>query len=243
VRIGALDPGPLNAITDVGGVQVGHITVWRAEPGGRGIARTGAPAIVPAPADSLYREPVPTGAAVLNGAGEMTGYITVSEWGRIETPVYLTSTMAVGRVYDGTVAAAVAADPAVGDEEVVIPVVAECDDSWLSDSAVVQVEAEDASRAGAYTGAVALGAAAPFVEAGTAAAFATTGFVVGDVDQVSHTLELWVKPESARQGPAGRHRLSRQPRRGRLGGRHRPAAQAGGRHRRQQREHQDHAPE
>jgi D-aminopeptidase len=147
VRIGALDPGPLNAITDVGGVQVGHITVWRDEPGGRGIARTGVTAIVPAPADSLYREPVPAGAAVLNGAGEMTGYITVSEWGRNESPVYLTSTMAVGRVYDGAVAAAVAADPAVGDEEVVIPVVAECDDSWLSDSAVVQVEAEAASRA------------------------------------------------------------------------------------------------
>ena len=50
----------------------------------------------------------------------------------IETPVYLTSTMAVGRMFDGAVAAAVAADPAVGTEDVVIPVVAECDDSWLS---------------------------------------------------------------------------------------------------------------
>jgi D-aminopeptidase len=55
--------------------------------------------------------------------------------------------MAVGRVYDGAVAAAVAADPAVGDEDVVIPVVAECDDSWLSDAAPVQVEAADAGRA------------------------------------------------------------------------------------------------
>jgi D-aminopeptidase len=53
----------------------------------------------------------------------------------------------VGRVYDGAVAAAVAADPAVGVEHVVIPMVAECDDSWLSETRVVQVEAVDAGRA------------------------------------------------------------------------------------------------
>ena len=147
VRIGALEPGPDNAITDVAGVQVGHVTVWRDEPGGRGIARTGVTAILPGAAEGLFREPVPAGAAVLNGAGEMTGFVTVSEWGLVETPVYLTSTMAVGRIFDGAVAAAVAADPAVGTDDVVIPVVAECDDSWLSDSAVVQVEAADAGRA------------------------------------------------------------------------------------------------
>ena len=147
MRIGALEPGPHNAITDVAGVRVGHITVWRDEPGGRGIARTGVTAILPGPAAGLHREPVPAGAAVLNGAGEMTGFVAASEWGLIETPVFLTSTMAVGRVFDGAVAAAVAADPAVGTDEVVIPLVAECDDSWLSDSAVVQVAAEDAGRA------------------------------------------------------------------------------------------------
>jgi D-aminopeptidase len=152
VRIGTLEPGPANAITDVGGVRVGHVTVWRDEPGGRGSARTGVTAILPGPAEGLVREPVPAGAAVLNGAGEMTGFVTVSEWGLIETPVYLTSTMAVGRVYDGAIAAAVAADAAVGAEEVVIPLVAECDDSWLSDSAIVQVEASDAGRAVAEAG-------------------------------------------------------------------------------------------
>ena len=145
VRIGTLDTGPANAITDVAGVRVGHVTVWRDEPGGRGIARTGVTAIVPG--DDLFASPVPAGAAVLNGAGEMTGFVSVSEWGVIETPVYLTSTMAVGRVFDGAVSAAVAADAAVGTEDVVVPVVAECDDSWLSHSAVVQVEADDAGRA------------------------------------------------------------------------------------------------
>ena len=65
----------------------------------------------------------------------------------LETPVYLTATMAVGRVFDGAVAAAIEADPRVGVDDVVIPVVAECDDSWLNDARVVQVEAADAGRA------------------------------------------------------------------------------------------------
>ena len=55
--------------------------------------------------------------------------------------------MAVGRVFDGAVAAACAADPAVGVDDVVIPVVGECDDSWLNDARTVQVEAADAARA------------------------------------------------------------------------------------------------
>jgi D-aminopeptidase len=145
LRIGRFESGEHNAITDVPGVRAGHVTVWRDEPGGRGTARTGVTAIVPG--DGLFAAPAPAGAAVLNGAGEMTGFIAVSEWGVIETPVYLTSTMAVGRVFDGAVTAAVAEDPGVGDEQVLIPVVGECDDSWLSDSAVVQVEADDAGRA------------------------------------------------------------------------------------------------
>jgi D-aminopeptidase len=150
LRIGRLDPGAENAITDVPGVEVGHVTVWRDEPeppGGRGVARTGVTAIVPRPPETLLRDPVAAGAAVLNGAGELTSFNVVREWGVVETPIYLTATMAVGRVYDGAVAAAVAADPAVGVDEFVIPVVAECDDGWLSEGRVVQPEAADASRA------------------------------------------------------------------------------------------------
>jgi D-aminopeptidase len=150
LRIGELEPGPLNAITDVLGVSVGHVTVRRDEPeppAGRGVARTGITAILPGPLDSLVRNPVAAGTAVLNGAGELTGSIQIGEWGCIETPVYLTSTMAVGRVYDGAVAAAVAADPTVGTENFVIPVVGECDDGWLNDARRVQVEAADVQRA------------------------------------------------------------------------------------------------
>lgn len=145
-----MTPGARNAITDVPGVRVGHVTIWRDEadpPDGRGIARTGVTAVVPGEPETLTREPVPAGAAVLNGAGELTGFLQVSEWGVIETPVYLTATMQVGRVFDGAVAAAVAADPDVGVENVVIPVVGECDDSWLNDARTVQVEAADVGRA------------------------------------------------------------------------------------------------
>ena len=141
--------GPANAITDVGEVAVGHVTVVRDEPGppdGRGVARTGVTAIAPRAPGTLLAAPVPAGAAVLNGAGEMTGFLQVSEWGVIETPVYLTSTMAVGRVFDGAVAAAAAADPAVarpgrdpGRRRV---------RRQLAQRAVpVQVDADDAGRA------------------------------------------------------------------------------------------------
>src|SRR2546423_12861348 len=130
IVIGTLEPGPRNSIADVG-VIVGHVTV----------ERTGVTAVVPS---SL---PVPAGTAVLNGAGELTGSLEIREWGLLETAVYLTSTHAVGRVYDGAVQVAMAADPRVGVDDVVIPVVGECDDSWLSDARVAHVQAADVARA------------------------------------------------------------------------------------------------
>jgi D-aminopeptidase len=130
IVIGMLEPGPRNTIADVG-VTVGHVTV----------ERTGVTAVVP---PSL---PVPAGTAVLNGAGELTGSLEIREWGILETPVYLTSTHAVGRVYDGAVSVAMARDPRVGVDDVVIPVVGECDDSWLSDARVAHVQPDDVGRA------------------------------------------------------------------------------------------------
>jgi D-aminopeptidase len=130
IVIGTLEPGPQNSIADVG-VAVGHVTV----------EQTGVTAVVP---PSL---PLPAGTAVLNGAGELTGSLEIREWGRLDTPVYLTATMAVGRVYDGAVSVAMAADPRVGVDEVVIPVVGECDDSWLSDPRAELVQPADVARA------------------------------------------------------------------------------------------------
>ncbi len=150
LRIGIYETGPLNAITDVPGVLVGHATVWRDEPdppAGRGVGRSGVTAIVPADPATLVSRPIPAGTDVLNGAGELTSSIAIREWGVIETPVYLTATMSVGRVYDGAVRAAIAADPRIGVEHFVIPVVGECDDGWLSEARVVQVELDDVAAA------------------------------------------------------------------------------------------------
>src|SRR5207244_605007 len=129
IVIGTLEPGPRNSVADAG-ITVGHVTV----------ERTGVTAVVP---PSL---PIPAGTAVLNGAGELTGSLEIREWGILETPVYLTSTHAVGRVYDGAVSVAMARDPRVGVDDVVIPVVGECDDSWLWDARVAHVKPSDVGR-------------------------------------------------------------------------------------------------
>ena len=194
IRIGRLEPGHANSIADVAGVGVGHVTVVRDEPSppaGRGVARTGVTAVAPGAPETLWREPVPAGVAVLNGAGEMTGALQVMELGYMETPIYLTSTMAVGRIYDGAISAAVAAEPAIGIEHVVIPVVADCDDSWLNDTRTVQVEADDAGRAlelatpGGSVAEGAVGAGAGMVTfgykggIGTASRVADGGAIVG----------------------------------------------------------------
>ena len=58
-------------------------------------------AILPGPIEALADASLPAGAAVLNGAGELTGFLQIREWGLLETPIYLTATMSVGRVLDG----------------------------------------------------------------------------------------------------------------------------------------------
>jgi D-aminopeptidase len=188
----------VNAITDVSGVAVGHVTVWRDEPDppeGRGVARTGVTAVCPAPRETLFAEPVPAGVATLNGAGEITGFLTVSEWGLLETPVYLTSTHAVGRIFDGAISAAVASDPSVGVDAVVIPIVAECDDSWLSEARVVQVEAADAERAlasavGGPVGEGAIGAGTGMLTKGFKAGIGTSSRIVPALDVAVGALVL-----------------------------------------------------
>ncbi len=147
VYIGAMPTGPTNSLADVPGVGVGHTTLIRDEadpPHGRGTARTGVSVICIA--DDAYHRPVPAGAAVLNGAGECTGFLTAAEWGVLETPVLLTSTMQLGRVYDAACELMVEKHPEVADD-VVIPVVAECDDSFLNEAGRMQVTRADVKAA------------------------------------------------------------------------------------------------
>ena len=150
VRIGLLPPGPTNSIVDVSDVSVGHSTVWRDEPlppHGRGTARTGVTAIVPFGPAELFEARVPAGAAVLNGAGEAIGLTTIREWGVIESPILLTSSMAIGRVYDSAVGLLVPRIARAGVDDALMPVVAECDDGVLNDSRTVQVDAADVAAA------------------------------------------------------------------------------------------------
>jgi D-aminopeptidase len=147
IRIGLLQSGPTNSVLDVDGVGLGHTTVHRDEPdppAGRGVARTGVTVLCLA--DDAYHRRVPAGGAVLNGAGECTGFITAAEWGCIETPVFLTSTLQLGRVYDAACDLMIERHPEVA-EDFIIPVVAECDDSFLNDARQMQVDRGDVAQA------------------------------------------------------------------------------------------------
>ena len=147
LSIGTLPQGPTDSVLDVPGVGLGHTTIVRDEPmppEGRGIGRTGV-TVLDLGGD-LAARPVSAGGAILNGAGECTGFHSAQEWGLIETPIYLTSTMQLGRVYDAACRIALAEAPEVA-EEVVIPVVGECDDSWLNFAGAMQIDFGDVQSA------------------------------------------------------------------------------------------------
>jgi len=143
-------PGALDAITDVKGVRVGHVTLVRGagklRPG-EGPVRTGVTAILPHGGD-LWREKVPAATWVMNGTGEMTGSIWIETQGALEVPILLTNTMNIGKVMDGVVAYMLKKYPDIGiGDDVVAPTVAECDDSSLNDSRGRHVSVEDTVRA------------------------------------------------------------------------------------------------
>ena len=147
--IGRLPLGPLNAITDVKGVRVGHSTLIQGDGPlvvGEGPVRTGVTAVVPG--SSIFQQRAVAGAFVLNGAGEVSGLTQVQEWGLLETPILLTNTMSVGKVSDAAVKWMTKQFPGIGTEyDVVIPLVGECDDSWLNDAVGRHVRSEHVYRA------------------------------------------------------------------------------------------------
>jgi len=119
----------------VKGVSVGHSTIIHGSgplKAGQGPVRTGVTAILPG--INAFENRVTGGGFVLNGAGEVSGLTQVMEWGLIETPIFLTNTLSVGQVSDGAVKYMIDSFPGIGDvHDVIIPVVGECDDSWLND--------------------------------------------------------------------------------------------------------------
>jgi len=129
IRIGTGTPGPLNAITDVAGVRVGHHTVVRGPDGAPDAIRSGVTAIFPNEVDP-WAAPVYAATHILNGYGELIGINTIAEWGILESPIVLTSSLLIGKAYDATVRWIASRDGGAG--EAIMPCVTECDDSFLN---------------------------------------------------------------------------------------------------------------
>lgn len=126
MRVGSLPPGPLDAITDVAGVRVGHATLLR----GKNV-RTGVTVVLP-PGANLFRDKVPGAVYVGNAFGKLLGSTQVEELGEIETPIALTSTLNVPRVADALIDYMLAL---AGNADVrsINPLVAETNDGYLND--------------------------------------------------------------------------------------------------------------
>jgi D-aminopeptidase len=161
IRIGLMEPGAHNAITDVAGVRVGHTTLIEGAAGelvrGTGPVRTGVTVVVPSGGDS-FAEACYAGAHRLNGNGELTGLEWIREAGLLAGPIAITNTHSVGVVRDAIVAAA-AASSASAEAAWSLPVVGETWDGWLNDIDGQHVRSEHliAALDGAAGGAVAEG--------------------------------------------------------------------------------------
>ncbi|BCH66993.1 aminopeptidase [Agrobacterium vitis] len=138
--VGHYPVGPLNAITDVTGVSVGHMTLIDGDR-----TRTGATAILPH-GGNLFQDKVPAGFAVLNGYGKFAGSTQIVELGEIETPIVLTNTLAVGRAIEAINLYTLAQK---GNERVTSlnAVVGETNDSRLNDISAARPDVTEISAA------------------------------------------------------------------------------------------------
>jgi D-aminopeptidase len=126
IKTGILDPGPLNAITDVAGVKVGHVTLIEGDH-----IRTGVTAILPHEGN-IFQDKVPAAVYVANGFGKLTGTTQIEELGNLETPIVLTNTLSVPTAADAVIDYILSL-PQNGGVGSVNPVVGETNDGWLND--------------------------------------------------------------------------------------------------------------
>ena len=141
---GELEPGPLNAITDVGGVLVGHETIMRGDGAlkvGEGPVRTGVTAVVPHA--GVWKAPVLAATHTLNGDGELTGTHWVRDLETLAHPVLITNTVSVGAVHDAAIAYAIERHGGGS----YLPVVGETWDGGLNDIDGFHVKREHVYRA------------------------------------------------------------------------------------------------
>src|SRR6516165_7862810 len=136
LKVGVLPTGPLDAITDVAGVEVGHTTIIRGED-----IRTGVTATLPH-SGNLFREKVPGAVFVGNAFGKLVGSTQVEELGEIETPILLTSTTSVPRVADSLISYMLAL-PGNEDVQSINPIVGETNDGYLNDIRGRHITPED----------------------------------------------------------------------------------------------------
>lgn len=144
-----LGPGPLNSITDVPGVMVGH-----GDLDGRGdpAAQTGVTVVMPH-AGSVWEEQCRAAGYALNGSGEVAGWLQMKEFGLIETPVFLCGTPSVGRVYDAALEWLLETNPELGRYGTyIIPLVAETSDMFLNNARLYRAGAPEVRAAIAAAG-------------------------------------------------------------------------------------------
>ena len=153
IVIGSFPPGPLNAITDVAGVRVGHTTIARGDS-----INTGVTAILPH-GGNPFRDKVPAAIVVGNGFGKLAGSTQVNELGELESPIVLTCTLCVPRAADAVLTWLLGL-PGNEDVRSANPVVAETNDGYLNNIRARPITEADVVGAirGATEGAVAEGA-------------------------------------------------------------------------------------
>ncbi len=140
VVVGVLQPGPLNAITDVAGVAVGQVTLRRGA-----AVNTGVTAVLPH-GDNLFQDKVPAGFAIANAFGKFAGSTQVEELGELETPILLTNTLNVAEAIAGAVEWTLAR-PGNAEVRSVNAVVGETNDGFLNDIRARHVTIADVKRA------------------------------------------------------------------------------------------------
>ncbi|MEB0012453.1 P1 family peptidase [Glaciimonas sp. Gout2] len=134
--IGSLAAGPNNAISDVAGVTVGHVTLMQ------GAIQTGVTVIRPHDGDP-FRDKVPAAAVVFNGFGKSIGLVQLQELGVLETPIALTNTLSVGTVATAQIISAIKTNPEIGRADPTLnPLVFECNDGYLNDIQAMAVTTE-----------------------------------------------------------------------------------------------------
>ncbi|WP_037985634.1 P1 family peptidase [Thalassobacillus devorans] len=136
VKIGRLSRGPLNAITDVAGVTVGHVTLKNKD------IQTGVTAILPHQGN-VFKEKLIASSHVINGFGKTIGTIQINELGTLETPIVLTNTASVGTAAEALIADTMEQNPEIGRTTgTVNPVIGECNDMFLNDVRTQAVQKE-----------------------------------------------------------------------------------------------------